>query len=188
MPRLAPTFTGAGSRWTRSGTGGRRPGTARGARRRWRWLPAARVSSPSTGPGRTACSCATAARAAGVATSCWPPASPATRRRTEPRATEAGRGSVVGDEHGDAAGGEVGDVGGGGLGLGGAEGSAHGFLGGPAELGDQVVGRLRAVQGRGVAVGEAAHAGDLLGQRSVGVGVVGVEGRWVGRVSVTNRE
>src|SRR5439155_19020606 len=73
-------------------------------------------------------------------------------------------GSVVGDEHGDAAGGEVRHIGARGLALGCGPGGVHRLPGGEAELGDQVVRRLRAVEGLAVAVGEAGHAGDLLGQ------------------------
>jgi hypothetical protein len=43
MLRQAPTFTGDGFRWTRSGTAGTHPGIARGARRRCRWVMAARA-------------------------------------------------------------------------------------------------------------------------------------------------
>src|SRR5215470_7835421 len=94
--------------------------------------------------------------------------------------------SVVSDEHSDAAGGEVGHVRAGGLALGRRHGSAEHLLGRVAELGDQVIGRLRAVERCAVAIRKAVQPGDLLDQGNVRRRVVGVERGRVGGMAVAN--
>src|SRR5690349_17660146 len=60
---------------------------------------AGRALSASTGPGRTACSSAFAAPAAGPATSCWPPVSSATRPPSKTWSERSARIDALGSEY-----------------------------------------------------------------------------------------